>query len=63
VKAMVRRRKIPEVCDAEGNKFRVKGFTYNRQGAVNGFYLSGDRGDKEIPLSEARFFKHCKRRR
>ena len=57
---MAKKRKAIEVCDSEGNIFRVKGFTYNRQGAVNGFYLSSDHGDKEVPLSEAKFFKQCR---
>lgn len=56
-------RKNPVVCDSGGNMFRVRGFTYSLKGAVNGFYLSGTRGDKEISLSEARFFKKCRRRR
>lgn len=56
-------RQNPIVCDSEGNKFKVKGFTYGLNGAVNGFYLSGARGDKEIALSEARFFKRCRNRR
>ena len=51
------------VCDAEGNKFTVKGFTHDRSGAVNGFYLVGKRGAKEIALSDARFFKKCKRKK
>lgn len=50
------------VCDSEGNRFRVRGFTYNRQGAINGFYLMGERGNKEIALSDARFYKKCRRK-
>ena len=52
-----------EVCDSNGNKFTVKGFTHSLDGVVNGFYLVGKRGDKEIALSDARFFKKCKRRK
>ena len=54
--------KSKEIFDLEGNRFTVKGFTRNMQGAVNGFYLSGDRGAKEIPLSEAKFFKSSGKR-
>jgi hypothetical protein len=51
------------VFDAEGNMFTVKGFTRNLQGAVSGFYLQGERGAKEIPLSEYKFFKTSRRRK
>ncbi len=57
---MPKRRKSVVVYDSKGNEFRVKGFTYNRQGAVNGFYLSGSRGSKEIALSDAKHFKRKK---
>lgn len=54
--------KVGEVFDYQGNLFTVKGFTHNRQGAINGLYLIGQRGEKEISLSEAKFFKLSKRR-
>ena len=53
-------KKLKVVCDSEGNKFRVVGFTKNREGFVNGFYLKGERGEKEISLRDAQFYKKCK---
>jgi hypothetical protein len=51
------------VYDSSGNKFKVTGFTKSLEGAVNGFYLQGERGAKEVGLSEYKFFSSRKPRR
>jgi len=56
-------KKLTVVCDSEGNRFRVGGFTKSREGVVNGIYLKGERGDKEISLRDMRFYKKCQRKR
>ena len=51
------------VYDSQGNKFTVTKFTKSLNGVVNGFYLQGDRGAKEVALSEYKFFTTRKPRR
>jgi len=47
------------VKDSEGNEFVVEGFTFSLEGVLNGFYLKGERGDKEISLHDAKFYKEA----
>ena len=50
------------VFDSSGNEFKVTGFTKDLRGAVNGFYLKGARGDKEVSLSEYKYYTQKKRK-
>lgn len=51
------------VYDTDKNKFFVQGYTRNRQGRINGVTLIGDRGRKEISLSDLKFYKLVKRKK
>jgi hypothetical protein len=50
------------VFDSSGNEFNVVGFTKSLDGVTNGFRLQNSRGEKEVSLSEFKFFSNKKRR-
>lgn len=56
------RRNPRTVYDSSGNEFNVVGFTKSLDGVTNGFRLKNARGEKEIALSEFKFFSNKKRR-
>lgn len=50
------------VFDSAGNKFEVVGFTKDIEGAISGFHLKGIRGEKEVGLSEYKFYTAKKKK-
>ena len=53
------------VYDSAGNEFKVLNFTKSLEGKVNGFLLQNTnlRGEKEVGLSEYKFYKHSKKKK
>lgn len=51
------------VFDLAGFEFEVLGFTHDLEGAISGFHLKNPRGEKEIALSDWRFYKQRKPRK
>ena len=62
---MAMKNKSRTVWDSSGNEFEVTGFTRDIKGAISGFNLKGAKGqgEKEIALSEYKYYTQMRKRK